>query len=205
MRSLQSSAVREMAMVVGVRKSFFPRGTVKSEGAVSFRSQTARDVACLMDVDGSVHSWTCNPPALLVSDKSFVCDFSVVDIWGVESLVDAPDHETDIADGDLRAAATKAGFEYARRTRSEVYSGCRLRNAKDLLRYSNYQVPLGDRVRLLAALEEHGSLTVVECLTAFSETKPIGGLASMILAGFVEVDLDDALIGPGTQVKRITA
>ncbi|WP_234901925.1 hypothetical protein [Agrobacterium rubi] len=48
-------------------------------------------------------------------------------------------------------------------------------------------------------------MTVVECLSAFTETKPIGGLASMILTGFVEVDLDESLIGPGTQVKRISA
>ncbi|NTF08014.1 hypothetical protein G6L37_17755 [Agrobacterium rubi] len=187
------------------RKSFFPKGTVKCEGVVSFRSQIARDVACLLDLDPSVRSWTCNPPALLITDKYFVCDFSVLDIWDVETLVDASDHETDVPDQILRAAASKSGFEFRRPDKGDVYSGCRLRNARDLLRYSNYRVSLGDRVRLLAALEENGSLTVVECLSAFTETKPIGGLASMILTGFVEVDLDESLIGPGTQVKRISA
>mgnify|MGYP000391715977 FL=1 len=65
-------------------------------------------------------------------------------------------------------------------------------------------VPLGDRLKLLAALEEHGTLTVAECLTAFSETRPIGGFASMVLNGFLVVDLEDGLIGPGTAVRRIT-
>ncbi|TAZ15418.1 hypothetical protein ELH81_15715 [Rhizobium leguminosarum] len=37
-------------------------------------------------------------------------------------------------------------------------------------------VTLGDRLRLLSALDGHGTLTAAESLTAFSETKPIAGL-----------------------------
>lgn len=85
----------------------------------------------------------------------------------------------------------------------EIYDGPRLKNAKDLLRYANYNVSLGDRLRLLSALDEHGTLTVAESLTAFSETMPVAGLAVMILHGFIEVDLDASLIGPETTVRRI--
>ncbi|MNL20088.1 hypothetical protein D3C87_1413200 [compost metagenome] len=56
---------------------------------------------------------------------------------------------------------------------------------------------------MLAVLNEHGNLTVAECLTVFTETKPVAGLAQMILRGFVEVDLDTELLGPETMVRRI--
>jgi hypothetical protein len=45
-------------------------------------------------------------------------------------------------------------------------------------------------------------LTVAECLNAFRETVPTPGLASLILHRFVDVDLDEARIGPETVVRR---
>jgi hypothetical protein len=88
-------------------------------------------------------------------------------------------------------------------SRVEIYDGFRLRNARDLLRYTGHNVPLGDRVRVLAALDENGSLALSELLGAIRETQPVAALASMILRGFLEIELDDALIGPETQVRRI--
>ena len=79
----------------------------------------------------------------------------------------------------------------------------RLRNAKDLLRYGFYRPPLGDRIRLLAGIEEMGSLTIAECLSAIREGRPMPTLASLILQRFLEVDLDDELLNPETQVRRI--
>ena len=61
---------------------------------------------------------------------------------------------------------------------------------------------MGDRVRLLAALDENGSMTVSECMPAFLETPPIAGLSSLILHRFVEIELDEARISPETQVRR---
>ncbi len=75
---------------------------------------------------------------------------------------------------------------------SEIYDGYRLQNAKDLLRYVNYSVPLGDRMRVLAILEEQGPLPFGDCLRIIRETQPVAALASMILRGFVEVELDEA-------------
>ncbi|AWM24856.1 hypothetical protein AOX55_00001596 [Sinorhizobium fredii CCBAU 25509] len=57
-------------------------------------------------------------------------------------------------------------------------------------------------MRLLAALDEHGTLTLAECLSAFRETRPIAGLASMVLNRFIDIDLDEALIGPESTVRR---
>jgi hypothetical protein len=56
----------------------------------------------------------------------------------------------------------------------------------------------------LAALDEHGSLPLSECLNAFHETKPVAGVASLILRGFVDVNLDDGPLGPETSVRRIS-
>ena len=204
MRTVQNAADINVVHAVAAPKSFYPRGTLKCEGSVSFRSQAARDVACLLDLDAEVRSWRCNPPALLVPGGSYVCDFLVSDVHGGETLVDAPDRQNGFSEADIKLAAERGGFSFRQTARDEVYGGTRLRNARDLLRYANYSVPLGDRLKLLAALEEHGTLTVAECLTAFSETRPIGGFASMVLNGFLEVDLDDGLIGPGTAVRRIT-
>ncbi|WP_245330996.1 hypothetical protein [Mesorhizobium sophorae] len=61
---------------------------------------------------------------------------------------------------------------------------------------------MGDRIRLLGALDEAGSLSVGECLPAFRETRPMAGLASLVLQRFVEVELDQARIGPETAVRR---
>lgn len=61
---------------------------------------------------------------------------------------------------------------------------------------------VGDRVRLLAGLDENGSLTVAECFGAFLETQPMAGLASLFLHRVVHIDLDHGLIGPETVVRR---
>ena len=58
-------------------------------------------------------------------------------------------------------------------------------------------------MRVLAALDECGSLTLAECLSALQETSPVAGIASLILSGVIEADLDGALLGPETTVRRI--
>jgi len=187
------------------RKSFFPKATIKSEGPVSFRSQVVRDLACLFDVDTAIEVWTCDPPSIMISGSHYVSDLFVKDVFGREVLVDGPDRVEAPSQEMIASAAETAGFRYRRPSHGEIYSGARLRNAKDLLRYGNYHVPLGDRVRLLAALEENGTMTIAECLTAFTEIRAVGGLASMILHGFLEIDLDNELIGPSTTVRRIAS
>jgi hypothetical protein len=99
-------------------------------------------------------------------------------------------------------AAVQAGHQREIVLEAEIRSGFRLANARDLLRYARWRCPLGDRVRLLGALDEIGSMTVAECMSAFQETSPIAGLSSLILHRFVEIDLDDARIGPETPVRR---
>ncbi|MDE3783407.1 hypothetical protein I7G00_04955 [Sinorhizobium meliloti] len=196
----QSASIQAAVNSTSIR-IFYPSATMRCEGGKLFRSQAARDVGCLLDVDPSVVSWRCMPPSLAQLDHS--PDFEVVHDDARVVLLDAHDRELPTDATPYKEAARLRGAEYLWMSREEVHGGFRLRNAKDLLRYGNYAVPLGDRLRLLGALDENGSMPIAECLNAFQETKPVAGLAAMILNRYLEVDLDDAPLGPETVVRRI--
>ena len=192
-------AARSSALI----KTFPPTGTVKCDGARLFRSQAARDVGCLLDINQSVVSWRCMPSSFGAGGIAHVPDFEVPNEERGILYLDAPDRGTSVDVTLLVAEANRLNARYRLLEKAEVYDGFRLRNAKDLLRYAGTLTPLGDRLRLLAALDEHGSMPVVECLKAFLESRPVPGIASLILRGYLEVDLDDAPLGPESQVRRI--
>lgn len=198
----QAKSLRSSRQSASVR-TFNPTATIKCDGPAVFRSQTARDAACLFDVNPSVTSWHCMPMSLDYGDGVHVPDFGVLNEDGGRLLVDASDRIMPVDSKKIEATAETHGIKYRHLVAEEIYDGARLQNSKDLLRYGGSVLALGDRLRLLAALDENGSLTVAECLTTFTETRPVAGLAQMILRGFVEVDLDMELIGPETSVRRI--
>lgn len=178
--------------------SFYPRGTVRCTGRPMFRNQLARDLGCLLDVDPDVEEWSCLPLILRSGGRYHVPDFMVArgqGTWLLDAAGCAPEPW-------IEEAARHEGFHYAWRSDHEIRAGARLANARDILRYARWSCPLGDRVRLLAALDENGSIPVAECLGGFRETLPIAGLSSLILHRFVEVELDEAPIGPETLVRR---
>lgn len=197
----QSASIQTAVSSTSIR-IFYPSATMRCEGGKVFRSQAARDVGCLLDVEPSVVSWRCMPSSALELDH--VPDFEVIHDNARIAFVDAHDHEPSVDTAALEQAFGRRGASYRRMSRDELHGGFRLRNAKDLLRYGNYTVPLGDRLRLLGALDENGSMPIAECLNAFQETKPVAGLAAMILNRYLEVDLDDAPLGPETVVRRIS-
>jgi hypothetical protein len=182
---------------------FYPLATLKCSGLAVFRSQQVRDYACLLDVDASVSTWQCPAQTLRVGEASHRPDLSVVFSDGSIEVLDVFDHPSRPDQEVATSAANRLGFHYRVIDSGELEEGFRLQNARDLLRYGKYNAPLGDRVRLLAALDEHGSLTIAECLVAFREASPMAALASLILQRFVEVDLDSAPLGPETSVRRI--
>jgi hypothetical protein len=181
---------------------FYPLATVKCVGPTAYRSQHARDFACLLDVDPDIAEWSCMPPALHHGGHTYATDFLATSKSGRTFLIEVGRDLPDPPDGTSEAAAA-LGYEYRPVAMGEFITSYRLRNAKDLLRYGFYRATLGDRVRLLAALDENGSLTVAESLAAFREGRPMTGFAAMILQGFIEVDLDAALISPESVVRRI--
>ena len=200
---MQHSSIVATARSRGAVQVYFPIPTIKCVGPRLYRSQSARDLACILDVNPSVASWTCMPRALEVGGTPHVPDFEVVNDDERRWFADAPDRGDNVDVDLIERAAVADGAAYRLVDSEEIYSGPRLRNAKDLLRYGDHRPSLGDRIRLLAILEEEGCLTVAEALRLFQESKPMVGLAAMILHEMVEVDLDDALIGPGTAVRRI--
>lgn len=199
----KQAALLRAAKNSGSLRIFPPTATVKCEGIGIYRSQAARDVACLLDLNPSIASWQCMSVSLDVSGDVHISDFETFHEDGRVVLIDAPDRSHLVAPAAIEAEAGRQGCRYQLLSRSEVYDGFRLRNARDLLRYGNYTVPLGDRLRVLAALDEHGSLPLIDCLKAFVESRPVPGIASLILHGYLEVDLDDAPLGPESQVRRI--
>lgn len=191
----------------GGRAPQFPssRPSVKGPAFATHRSKVARDLACILDVNPGVVIWSCSPPPLVTGRGEHVPDFRMQDTQGIWWLLDAPDRRALDSPKELLDAAEAQAHRYRQVESWEIYDGFRLRNAKDLLRYAGHNVPLGDRVRLLSALDEHGSLSFADCLRAVRETQPVAALASLILQGFVEVELDEEIIGPETMVRRIRA
>ncbi len=137
---------------------------------------------------------------LRVNDRWHAPDFLITYLGGVKWLVDASEEEGDPA---VTEAAIREGHRHRFIPREERESGFRLRNARDLLRYGNYRCPLGDRIRIIATLDEVGSLSVAEALGLFREVAPMAGLASLILQRMLAIELDDALITPDTIVRRL--
>lgn len=184
-----------------------PLTTLKCEGHRYFRSQAARDLACLLDVNAAVTSWTCMPGAIVTPSGLHVPDFGVFNASGKACFFDASDR-SDLVDAQSLAAAAREQSEWSYRLvrHEEMYDGPRLRNVKDLLRYAQHLTPLADRIQVLAAFEEVGTMTVAECLPLFRESRGMAGLASMILRErMLDIDLDEALIGPETVVRLIRA
>ncbi|WP_261330022.1 hypothetical protein [Rhizobium leguminosarum] len=176
---------------------FYPLGTVRCHGPVLFRDQLARDIACLLDIDDDVLTWSCQSLALKDGQQVYCPDF-LVERADLSFVVDG---RREGAPPWAREKARDAGYAYEQIERSALPE-IRLRNARDLLRYARYEAPLSDRIRLLAALNECSSLTLAEALIVFREIKPVAGLASMVLHRFVTIDLDERLIGPETIVRR---
>ncbi|TAH66378.1 MAG: hypothetical protein EWM45_11535 [Rhodopseudomonas palustris] len=182
---------------------FPPKASVRCIGRPMFRTQLARDVGCLLDLDPTVISWTCLPLVLSRRNRHHVPDFSVTRPEGA-SLVDAkPTFGKRTALEWVGEAAQSLGYQYETRQEAELRGSVRLENARDLLQYAAYRPSLGDRVRILTVLEECGSLPLSSCLQAVrSGHDAIAVIASLALQRFIEIELDEARIGPDTIVSR---
>lgn len=183
--------------------SFPPRGTVRCIGQPLFRSQAARDLACLLDIDPTIVSWTCLP-FMMENDGAdlHVPDFAVTRADGV-TLHDVGEEGSTALPDWVADAAHDGGYRYERVQAAELRDGFRLENARDLLRYANFHAPLGDRVRLLALMDEYGPMPLANCMQVVrTGADPIAVIAALVLRRFLELDLDEARIGPDTRLAR---
>ncbi len=160
--------------------------------------QLARDIACLLEFEDEVSSWNCRSLQLRHGCDTYSPDFVaerpsdilVIDVVGQRR---PPPW--------VAEAVAREGFAYRTMSRGDI-DPIRLKNCRDLIQSSGGEASLGDRVRLLSILDEQSSLTLAESLSLFQDTKPIRGLANMAVGRFIEIDLDTALIGPETVVRR---
>lgn len=194
---------RRAGAAAQMSQRFRPYGTIRCSNPSYFRSQLARDLGCLLDVDDAVVAWCCRPYGLddILLDIGWEGpppDFMATYADGRDVYLHAVEGE---GDPEVTEAAACNHIWHRFAKASDIRSGNRLHNAKDLLRYANYQTPLGDRIRLLAALEQEGSATLAECLSVFREITPMAGLSSLILHRFVTVDLDAELLAPHTEIR----
>lgn len=181
------------------KRKFYPRNTVRCSGDPMFRTQLARNLGCVLDVDRHVVAWLCLPAELKAEIGPHVPDVMVDYDDGRRVFMDTVEQE---GSPDITEAAAIAGIRHRFVTRKEIEAGYRLQNARDLLRYANYRTPLNDRVRLLAALDEMGSLSVADTFPLFGEVKPMTGIAWMVLHRMIAIELDDEIIGPETAIRR---
>lgn len=187
---------------VAVGSSFEPRHAVRCVGEMRFRHQAARDLACLLDFDSDVSEWTCFPPPLHDGERTFVVELAVTRSSGTELVRVAALPENFSAPQWVAEAARVRGATL-RVVPVDDLAGDRLENCRELLRYAKWRVSLSQRIGLLAALDQEGSLTLVECMSAVRNAiDPIGVVAALALRRFVEIDLDSGPLGPETRVTR---
>jgi len=162
------------------------------------RDQLARDVACLLEFEDDVSSWNCRSLQLRHGFDTYSPDF-VAERPSDVLVIDVVGQQRPPL--WVAEAVAREGFTYRTMSRGDI-DPIRLKNCKDLLQSAVGEASLGDRVRLLSVLDEQSSLTLSESLTVFQETQPIRGLANMVVTRLIEIDIDTALIGPETIVRR---
>lgn len=177
---------------------FYPLHTVYCSGFPKFRSQLARDVACLLDVDETVEGWSCQT----------MCFSNGTDVHVPDFIVERDDGQTYVVDiaGQLpipswiARVAEREGVRYQLWTEQDIPS-IRLRNARDLLRYARFETSLADRLAVLIALKEAGSLRLSDLISMASGTKAVPIISAMILSRQLTIDLDEELIGPDSVIR----
>lgn len=188
-------------------RSISPSVTIKCFGVTAYRSRAARDYACLLDFDPSVLWWRCRTDPVINHDAAegsppYNVDF-LVESLSARLLVEVVENDCPIAPWVEEAAARK-GLRYKRIMASEFTGSIRLRNVRDLLQYAGWNVPLGDRIRVLTVLDEMGALTLSDCLSVVQDGRPLQTIVAMIVDGTVEIDIDDAPLSPDAIVRRAT-
>ena len=194
-----SQAELEAVFLRASTNTFYPRATVRCPNEPVFRTQLARDLGCLLDVDDAVVAWSTLCFSLRVDGRLHIPDVLVTYEDGMTEFLDAVEFVGDPAVTEA-FACTQRRHRYV--PRPTIEEGWRLQNAQDLLRYARNRTPLNDRIRLLAAIDDAGSLTVADSFNLFRETPPMTGVAWMVLHRFISVDLDEAPIGPETTIRR---
>lgn len=115
---------------------FYPRGTVRCTAFPMFRSQLARDLGCLLDVDRRVIGWLCLPTEFDSDFGPHVPDFMVDFDDGSRVFMDAVVGE---GNPSVSEAAAIARVRHRFVSKRQIEQGFRLQNARDILLYADYR------------------------------------------------------------------
>lgn len=192
------------------RLRFLPTGTIFCRGRPLFRTQLARDLGCVLDLDPEIEGWECLPCAVPVPENVsgthfHVPDFRIFKADGGTALVNAVPSMA--AGSKLKhPQGDEVGAEsYCRVDEAEIKTEPKLSNAKELLRYAGVEVSLSERIQFLTMLDESGPTPLSECLRGYrSRTDPIAMIAVLTLRRFISMDLDEVPIGPETVIRRFS-
>ncbi|MGG6893681.1 hypothetical protein [Rhizobium sp. BR 315] len=174
--------------------------TVRSAGPLAFKSELARDYASLLDLDDQLQSWTCGPIFGNAEGEQFTADFQVMYGNSIE-IVTIENHTQRVPSWlPQRIHDLRHGYRHVDRS---AIPPVRLQNAKDLLRYARVTVSLSDRVRLLSALDEQGSLSLADCQSINMTGRAVPLVASLFLHRFIVFDdIDELPLGPDSRIRR---
>jgi len=201
----RSSGLLDSTRDAASNNIFGPRGTVRCRGTAAFRTRAARDAACLFDMDRTISGWICLPTIISRDGRRHIPDFAIERSSAV-TLVDVVPATGKPPPVWAAGAAKMSGHQYETMNEATFAEGYRLDNAREILRYATYAVSLGDRVGFLSFLDEHGPAPLATCASAFRNARdPVGAIASLALQRFIEIEIDEALIGPDTMVSRFRA
>ena len=200
--SLSSMSLLDRERLRASQMTFSPRGTVRCRGTPAFRSQAARDAACLFDTDKSVIEWVCMPEVFSRQNDRHIPDF-LVERSSCLTLVDVTSAVGSVPPLWMPEAARETGYRYEAIPEATFRKNHRFINSREMLRYASHDVSLGDRVRLLAFLDEHGPAPLAACLPTIRNGRDaVGVLAALALRRVIDIEIDDALLGPDTLVSR---
>lgn len=200
--SLSPSSLLDRERLRASQMAFRPRGTVRCRGTPAFRSQAARDAACLLDTDKSVIEWFCLPEIISWHGDHHIPDF-LVERSSCMSVVDITSGMGTVPPSWMSEAVRARGYRYEAISEATFRKSYRFTNSREMLRYAFHDVSLGDRVRLLAFLDEHGPAPLAACLPTIRNGRDaVGALAALALRRIINIEIDDALLGPDTLVSR---
>ncbi|QPA25596.1 hypothetical protein IR196_05740 [Brucella anthropi] len=176
---------------------FPPSQVLKCRGEPLFRSQQARDLACLFDLSPNVIAWTCLPLLVRFGDGYHIPDFAIQRNDG-DYLVDAartPEWAIEAAETD--------GWHYDCVSYKHDDNAVLIANAIDLLPYARTStVSLSDRLRLLTVLDDDGPLPLKHCVQLLRNTgEPMATIAALYFSGEIVFDLTKR-IDPNTRISR---
>ena len=184
----------------GPPRRFPLAGTVRCVGQAVFRSALARDLAMLLDLDDEVEAWQCRPAPIDMANADGVVAPHVPDF--LVTYADGSSVHLDAGSLDLRPVAPAIAWSCV--CEGEIRIEPALSNARDMLRYSRRIVPLGDRICLLAYLDDAGAVTLVEAASAMRESsEPIGAIVALALQRIVRIEWRDTRICPETRVEAV--